>query len=32
MSRLAKRIVMCWVATDVISCSLLVWVLRREQS
>jgi hypothetical protein len=31
MSPLAKRIVACWIATDVIWCSLLVWVLKREQ-
>ena len=24
-------IVACWIATDVIWCSLLIWVLKREQ-
>ena len=31
MSPLAKRIVTCWIATDVIWCSLLVYVLKRDQ-
>jgi hypothetical protein len=32
MSPLAKRIVACWTATDVVWCSPLVWILRREQT
>ena len=31
MDPISKRIVMSWIATDVIWCSLLVWVLRQEQ-
>jgi hypothetical protein len=30
MDPIAKRIVICWIATDVIWCSLLVWVLRQQ--
>jgi hypothetical protein len=32
MSPIAKRIVTCWIATDVVWCSLFVWVLRRKQT
>ena len=32
MSPLAKRMVACWIATDMVWCSLLVFVLKREQS
>jgi hypothetical protein len=31
VSPLAKRIVACWIATDIVWCTLLVWVLRRDQ-
>jgi hypothetical protein len=31
VSPLAKRIVACWIVTDVAWCTLLVRVLRREQ-
>ena len=31
MSPLAKRIVVSWIATDVIWCALLIYVLKREQ-
>jgi hypothetical protein len=31
MSPVAKRIVMSWIATDVIWCALLIYVLKREQ-
>jgi hypothetical protein len=31
VSPLAKRIVFCWVATDVICASLFIYVLKREQ-
>jgi hypothetical protein len=31
VSPLAKRIVFCWVATDVIWASLFIYVLKREQ-
>jgi hypothetical protein len=29
MDPIAKRVVLSWIATDVIWCSLLVWVLKR---
>jgi hypothetical protein len=32
VSPLAKRIVLSWVATDVIWASLFIYVLKREQS
>jgi hypothetical protein len=32
MSPLAKRIVISWIATDVIWASLFIYVLKREQS
>jgi hypothetical protein len=31
MSPLAKRIVLSWIATDVIWATLFIWVLKREQ-
>ena len=31
MSPLSKRIVISWIATDVIWASLFIWVQRREQ-
>jgi hypothetical protein len=31
MGPVSKRIVFSWIATDVIWCSLLIYVLRREQ-
>ena len=31
MDPIAKRVVLSWIATDVIWCSLLVWVLKRQQ-
>jgi hypothetical protein len=32
MDPISKRIVMSWIATDVIWCSLLVWVLKRQEA
>jgi hypothetical protein len=32
MSPLAKRVVISWIATDVIWASLFIYVLKREQS
>jgi hypothetical protein len=32
MDPIAKRVVLCWIATDVIWCSLLVWVLKRQKA
>jgi hypothetical protein len=32
MDPISKRIVFSWIATDVIWCSLLVWVLKRQQA
>jgi hypothetical protein len=31
MSSLAKRIVLSWIATDVVWASLFIYVLKREQ-
>ena len=32
MDPISKRVVLSWIATDVIWCSLLVWVLKRQQA
>jgi hypothetical protein len=32
MEPISKRIVLSWIATDVIWCALLVWMLKRQQS
>jgi len=32
MDPLAKRIVLSWIATDVIWAALFIWVLKRQQA
>jgi hypothetical protein len=32
MDPISKRVVLSWIATDVIWCSLLVWVLKRQET
>jgi hypothetical protein len=32
MDPISKRVVLSWIATDVIWCSLLVWVLKRQEA
>lgn len=32
MDPISKRVVLSWIATDMIWCSLLVWVLKRQEA